>query len=59
MRDWGALAVALNALNRSMGLIDPYPFGLSAPVHEKLRFAHDIVRRGHSVSAEPSWPVAA
>jgi hypothetical protein len=42
-----------------MGLIDPYPFGLSAPVHEKLRFAHDIVRRGHSVSAEPSWPVAA
>ena len=59
MRDWGALAVALNALNRSMGLTDPYPFGLSTPVHEKLHFVHDLVRAGHSVSAQPARTAAA
>lgn len=59
LRDWGALAVALNALNRSMGLTDPYPFGLSTPVHEKLHFVHDLVRAGYSVSAQPARTAAA
>jgi hypothetical protein len=40
---WIALAAALNAFNRSMGLADPYPFVLSAKVIEKLGFIHALV----------------
>lgn len=40
---WLALAAALNALNRSMGAADPYPFVLSDPVIRKLGFIHDLV----------------
>jgi len=43
LRGWVPLTVALNSLNRSMGLIDPYPFVLSSDVIEKLRFVHDVV----------------
>lgn len=39
---WVGLGVALNALNRSLGLIDPYPFVLNPPVVEKLRYLHWI-----------------
>ena len=35
--------VALNALNRSMGLADAYPFAISSPVREKLEFVHRAV----------------
>ena len=38
------LSLTLNDLNRSMGLRDPYPFVLSSPAVEKLRFVHDAVR---------------
>lgn len=41
--DWGALTVALNAVNRSMGLPDAYPFVLSPRTVEKLRFVHQII----------------
>jgi hypothetical protein len=41
---WNALTLALNSLNRSMGMKDVYPFVLSAPVLEKLRFVHELVR---------------
>ncbi|HKU38659.1 MAG TPA: putative zinc-binding metallopeptidase [Polyangiales bacterium] len=41
---WVPVTIALNSLNRSMGLIDPYPFVLCAKVIEKLRFVHDVVR---------------
>ena len=40
---WMPLTVALNGLNRSMGLPDPYPFVLAEPALEKLRFVHDVV----------------
>ena len=40
---WIPVTIALNSLNRSMGLIDPYPFVLCAKVTEKLRFIHDVV----------------
>ncbi|WP_341990877.1 putative zinc-binding peptidase [Azorhizobium sp. AG788] len=40
------LTVAINAINRSMGQPDLYPFVLSAPVMQKLQFIHDIVS-GH------------
>ncbi len=42
---WIALTVALNGLNRSMGLNDPYPFVLSPRAIEKLRFVHEVVDR--------------
>ncbi|RZG65734.1 hypothetical protein EXE25_12885 [Acinetobacter bouvetii] len=40
LQHWLTLTFNLNALNRSMGLEDAYPFTLSAPVLEKLRFIH-------------------
>ncbi|HEY0964008.1 MAG TPA: putative zinc-binding metallopeptidase, partial [Pseudomonadales bacterium] len=41
---WLPLSIALNALNRSMGLPDPYPFVLSEPALQKIRFVHDVVK---------------
>ncbi len=40
---WVPLAIALNALNRSMGLADPYPFVLPDPALQKLRFVHHVI----------------
>jgi hypothetical protein len=40
---WVGLTVALNGLNRSMGLNDPYPFVLSDRAIVKLRFVHDVI----------------
>jgi hypothetical protein len=42
--DWLPLTYALNAVNRSMGLDDLYPFTLAAPVIDKLDFVHQRVR---------------
>jgi hypothetical protein len=41
---WSAVTLALNSLNRSMGMKDVYPFVLTAPVLEKLRFVHERVQ---------------
>lgn len=41
---WMRLSLALNALNRSMGMDDAYPFALSDAVRRKLRFVHDTVQ---------------
>ncbi len=41
---WIALSAALNSFNRSMGLLDAYPFVLSPRVIEKLGFVHRLVR---------------
>ncbi len=40
---WLPLTYALNAVNRSMGKDDLYPFYLSTAVLTKLRFVHDAV----------------
>jgi hypothetical protein len=40
---WLPLTVALNSLDRSMGHPDSYPFVLSDPALEKLRFVHDVI----------------
>jgi hypothetical protein len=40
---WYPLTYVLNNLNRSMGLNDAYPFILSTPVVEKIRFVHDAI----------------
>jgi hypothetical protein len=42
---WLPLTVALNSLNRSMGLPDLYPFVLSDRAIEKLRFVHDVIEQ--------------
>jgi hypothetical protein len=41
--EWMNLSVALNALNRSMGTPDAYPFAITDPVKRKLGFVHGIV----------------
>jgi hypothetical protein len=42
---WNAVTLALNSLNRSMGMKDAYPFVLSPRVLEKLRFVHGVIQR--------------
>lgn len=42
---WYPLTYALNSLNRGVGLSDLYPFVLSAPAVEKLRFVHDTLSK--------------
>jgi hypothetical protein len=42
---WFPLTYVLNNLNRGMGLPDAYPFVLSTPAIEKLRFVHNILAR--------------
>ncbi len=43
MTAWVPLTLALNSLNRGMGLPDLYPFVLSEPAVAKLRFVHDAI----------------
>jgi len=45
---WLVLSEASNSINRCMGLPDLYPFVISVPVSEKLRFVHELLdpRRG-------------
>jgi hypothetical protein len=61
--EWTELTVALNALNRSMGLPDAYPFAISSRVREKLEFVHRIVRDERAAppisSSRPSSDVSA
>ncbi|MES1935216.1 zinc-binding metallopeptidase family protein [Salinisphaera hydrothermalis] len=46
---WTQLTIAVNAVNRSMGLPDAYPFALNVAASQKLAFIHDIVdRAGHA-----------
>lgn len=40
---WVPLTVAMNAINRSMGQPDLYPFVLSTPVVAKLGFVHALI----------------
>lgn len=44
LKDWFALTFVLNNLNRGLGLQDGYPFVLSSPVIEKLKFVHEVIR---------------
>ena len=43
LTDWLRLTIVMNALNRSMGLRDAYPFSVSAKVGDKLRFVHLVI----------------
>jgi len=44
MEGWVPLTLAMNGLNRSMGIADSYPFVLSEAAADKLRFVHRVVR---------------
>lgn len=46
MAAWLPLSYALNAINRSMGAADAYPFVLTAEVQRKLAFVDRRVRAG-------------
>lgn len=42
--EWSRFSVALNEVNRALGLADAYPFVISQPVADKLRFVHGVVK---------------
>lgn len=44
MAHWIPITVAMNAMNRSIGNSDYYPFALSPNVSEKLKFIHDLIQ---------------
>ena len=44
LENWLPLTYALNAVNRSMGRDDLYPFTLAEPVIDKLQFVHGRVQ---------------
>jgi len=43
LSEWMELVLVLNALNRSIGNQDAYPFVISEAVQRKLQFVHDLV----------------
>jgi hypothetical protein len=45
VESWLSLTYVLNNLSRGLGLPDSYPFVLSAPAIDKLRFIHDTIDR--------------
>ncbi len=47
---WVPLTVALNSLNRSMGLPDSYPFALPEVALKKIGFVHEIVGNNSAMS---------
>ena len=55
---WVPLTMALNSLNRSMGLADPYPFVLSERAVAKLRFVHEVVESAAASDASPRFAPA-
>ncbi|MDB5339019.1 MAG: hypothetical protein JWN70_4638 [Planctomycetaceae bacterium] len=52
---WFPLTYVINNLNRGLGLADGYPFVLSPPVVEKLRFIHETIAQ----AAAANMPEAA
>jgi len=50
---WFPLTYVLNNLNRGLGLPDAYPFVLSTPSIDKLRFIHETVAASSSATALP------
>ena len=41
---WVPVTLLVNSLNRSLGQGDAYPFALSQPAFDKLRFVHDVIQ---------------
>jgi hypothetical protein len=53
LENWFPLTHALNSLNRSMGLLDAYPFVVSTQAIEKLRFIHEVVKSARTKERLP------
>jgi hypothetical protein len=51
MKRWFPLTYAMNSLNRSMGMPDPYPFALAPSAVKKLRFVHHVIEMHTAESA--------
>jgi hypothetical protein len=47
---WFPLTFAVNSLNRSMGHADFYPFIVSGPVIDKLKFIHEVCGAGQAIA---------
>jgi hypothetical protein len=56
---WYPLTYVLNNLNRGLGQPDSYPFVLSPPVVDKLRFVHDTVKSWMINISAPETPAPA
>jgi hypothetical protein len=56
---WVPLTVALNSLNRSMGLPDLYPFVLPELALKKIGFVHDVVERFGVPASKAASPTPA
>jgi len=52
MDQWLSLSVLTNALNRSMGIEDAYPFVLTPAVRAKLQFVHEVVLQNDADALE-------
>jgi len=53
---WHAVTLTLNSLSRSMGVKDVYPFVLSPPVLEKLRFIHRVIVQRRAPASKGETP---
>ncbi len=53
LESWYPLTYMLNNLSRGLGQADAYPFVISGPVVEKLRFVHDTVAAAKQRVAGP------
>ncbi|TYB85072.1 putative zinc-binding metallopeptidase [Oceaniovalibus sp. ACAM 378] len=51
---WVPVSIAVNAINRSLGQPDLYPFVLSAPVMDKLDFIRDLIAPHRSTTNGPT-----
>ncbi len=60
VRRYQQLGVALNEVNRSMGLLDLVPEVFVKPVVEKLRFIHNLALQGRAENGvlQPAAPIA-
>lgn len=51
---WAELTIALNSINRCVGLSDTYPYVLSPATIKKLGFIFEVISTGSSMSAQAS-----
>ena len=52
IESWFSLTYVLNNLSRGLGLPDSYPFVISVPAVDKLRFIHDTIDRQGSAATD-------
>jgi hypothetical protein len=57
IESWFPIAYVVNNLNRCLGMPDAYPFVLSTPAIDKLRFAHEVIRVAAPAMSSGPGPV--